>query len=100
MGTFNGHCEAPFACVQNKRQGGDSPGLNCKCKNGSVCRDCMWNPGKATQQWTMCKQNMLLFDGNCIGVAKCINMGLMPVKGTVGARGGRCLASNVVGTEE
>lgn len=100
VGTMNGRCEAPFACVKGERLGGDLQGGNCKCSNGSLCRDCMWNAGQAQQQCTMCKKHTLVFNGECISAAKCINMGLMPVKGTVGARGGRCLKSTLVGTDE
>ena len=76
------------------------PGGNCKCSNGSLCRDCMWNAGQSEQQCTMCKKHTLVLNGECISVAECINMGLIPVKGTVGARGGRCLKSTLTGTDE
>lgn len=100
VGGMNGRCEAPFSCVKGQRQGGDTPNGNCKCIRGSLCRDCVWNAGRAEQQCTMCKKHTLLYDGKCIPASECINMGLVPVRGNVGGRGGRCLRSTTVGTNE
>ena len=97
VGSMGGRCEAPFACVRGKRDGGESPGGTCKCSSSSLCRDCTWRAGRDEQQCTMCKKHTLLLDGRCIGEAECIGLGLVPVSAK---RGGRCLASGAQGTDE
>jgi len=97
VGSMGGRCEAPFACVRGKRDGGEAPGGSCKCADSSLCRDCAWRAGREEQRCTMCKKRTLLFDGRCIGEAECIGMGLVPVSAK---RGGRCLASGAEGTDE
>ena len=91
VGSMGGRCEAPFACVRGTRVGGDSSGARCKCANRDLCRDCSWHAGSAEQQCTLCKRHTVLLGGECISVADCINMGLVPVKN--GPQGGRCQRS-------
>ena len=99
VGSFNGRCETPFSCVGGKREGGDTPGGNCKCRKSSLCRDCSWQPGRSEQQCLHCKKHTLLLNGDCVSAANCVGRGLIPIKGT-GPLGGRCLPSGVSGTDE
>jgi len=99
VGSAGGRCEKPFACVLGKREGGDRDGNHCKCTHRDVCRNCIWNAARATQQCTLCKKFMLLHNGRCIDEMECIKKGLIPVRAD-GPQGGRCLKSTEAGTDE
>jgi len=90
VGSSNGRCETPFACIHGQRQDGDTPGRRCKCSNSRLCRKCVWNAGSVGHQCTRCKKRTLLLNGECITAARCIGQGLIPVE-TGGTQGGRCI---------
>ena len=90
VGSSNGRCETPFACIHGQRQDGDTPGRRCKCSNSRLCRNCVWNAGSVGHQCTRCKKRTLLLNGECITAARCIGQGLIPVE-TGGTQGGRCI---------
>jgi len=99
VGSAGGKCEKPFECIQGKREGGDLHGKHCKCTHRDVCRNCIWNAARATQQCTLCKKHTVLHNGQCINEMECIKKGLLPVRAD-GPQGGRCLETTEGGTDE
>lgn len=89
---YRGTCEAPFRCIDRKKQLGGHAGLTCKCSGAiKYCKDCTFAAGY-NPVCLRCKRDKYYSrsSNSCLTPAQCSADGGMPAQGLDFTAGGTC----------